>query len=191
MADKEYISAEQLQLNAYQLGAMVLESGFCPDLLIGLWRGGAPIALAMHELLNYCQCHCEVISLAVSSYQGATRQRLQIDSLQLNFALSKINTGSRILLVDDVHDSGHTLAFVCQQLKLAQQDYRIAVPYFKPTHSEVDFRPHFYLQETDNWLVFPHELETLSLQEISQHKTAGNFLADIISRYNDDRHLEL
>ena len=42
-------------------------------------------------------------------------------------------------------------------------------------------KPDYYLHETDKWLVFPHELEGLSMQEIKDNKPEVSKLIDQIS----------
>jgi hypothetical protein len=42
--------------------------------------------------------------------------------------------------------------------------------YYKPARRKVDITPDYYVHETDKWLVFPHELDGLSEQEIRDHK---------------------
>ena len=56
-------------------------------------------------------------------------------------------------------------------------DIRVAVPYYKPRRREVERQPDYYLEETDAWLMYPHSLEGLSLDEIREHRPA---LYDIV-----------
>jgi hypothetical protein len=55
---------------------------------------------------------------------------------------------------------------------------RVAVPWFKPTRNETDLVPDYYLHETAEWLVFPHELDALTLEEMQK---ARPLLHEIIS----------
>ncbi|MBT3992871.1 MAG: hypoxanthine phosphoribosyltransferase, partial [Gammaproteobacteria bacterium] len=56
---------------------------------------------------------------------------------------------------------------------------KVATPYFKPKKNETNRKPDFYVHETEKWLVFPHELEGLSLQEIIDSKPE---LGDLIKQ---------
>jgi hypothetical protein len=47
---------------------------------------------------------------------------------------------------------------------------RIATVYYKPDRNRSAVRPDYYVRETNNWLVFPHELQGLTRQEILDHK---------------------
>ena len=51
----------------------------------------------------------------------------------------------------------------------------------KPTKNKTDRKPDFYLHETDEWLVFPHELDGLTIDEIKENKPAVKDLIDKIS----------
>ena len=59
-------------------------------------------------------------------------------------------------------------------------DIRIATPYFKPNKNKTDLRPDYFVHETDEWLVFPHELKGLTKEEIREHKP---WVKDWIERY--------
>ena len=58
---------------------------------------------------------------------------------------------------------------------------RIATPYYKPENNQTNRKPDYYLQETSKWIVFPHELTGLSLEEISSNKPALSELIEKIS----------
>ena len=49
-------------------------------------------------------------------------------------------------------------------------EIRIATPYFKPSKNKTDRIPDYYIHETDEWLIFPHELQGLSMDEIKANK---------------------
>ncbi|MBT6583947.1 MAG: hypoxanthine phosphoribosyltransferase, partial [Gammaproteobacteria bacterium] len=47
---------------------------------------------------------------------------------------------------------------------------KIATPWYKPDRNTTDIVPDFFVHETDQWLVFPHELSGLSDEEIAADK---------------------
>ena len=61
-------------------------------------------------------------------------------------------------------------------------EIKIATPYFKPSKNQPDKRPDFYLHETDKWLVFPHEIDGLTIEEMEMNKPE---LKDLISKIKD------
>jgi hypoxanthine phosphoribosyltransferase len=78
-----------------------------------------------------------------------------------------------VLIVDDVFDTGNTIKAVTEELtKRARgnmpQDMRVAVPWYKPTRNQTDLVPDYYVKETAEWLVFPHELDALTPEEMQQ-----------------------
>ena len=90
-----------------------------------------------------------------------------------------------MLIVDDVHDTGHSIQQIISDIKFACKkntpDIKVATPYFKPTKNQTKNKPDFYLHETDDWLVFPHELDGLTIEEIKQNKPSLKDLIDDIS----------
>ena len=77
--------------------------------------------------------------------------------------------------MDDVFDSGNSIKAIMEALKEKMRrnmpkDVRIATPWFKPKNNITTMIPHYYIHETDQWLVFPHELEGLTRQEIFANK---------------------
>ena len=66
MTEKTYISADQLLDDSYRLGLQILESGFRPNFIVGVWRGGAPIGIAVQELLDYCGVETDHIAIRTS-----------------------------------------------------------------------------------------------------------------------------
>jgi hypothetical protein len=63
------------------------------------------------------------------------------------------------------------------------KDVRIACPWYKPTNSKVDIVPDYYVHETEEWLVFPHELSGLTQEEIAHGKSD---LSNILDLFKED-----
>ena len=49
---KVYISADTFMLDSWKLASMVRKSGWKPDVLLALWRGGAGVGIAVHEFFK-------------------------------------------------------------------------------------------------------------------------------------------
>jgi hypoxanthine phosphoribosyltransferase len=117
-----------------------------------------------------------------SAYRTIGERERHIRVHGLHYIIDEANAHDELLIVDDVFDSGHSIKALTEELtvKMRQnlpQTIRVATPWFKPSSNETDRRPDYYLHETSDWLIFPHELEGLSLEEIREGKTE---LADII-----------
>jgi hypothetical protein len=167
---KTVLSAQDLLEDSLRLGLDILESGFRPTLIIAIWRGGTPVGMAVQEILDYCGVESDHIAIRTSSYVGVD-QRGAVSVHGLNYIIKKICHDDRLLIVDDVFDTGNTIAAVIDELRNRARDntpddIRVAVPWYKPSRNETDLVPDYYVHETAEWLVFPHELDALSRDEL-------------------------
>ena len=170
--DKTVLTAEDLLHDSFNLGLQVLESGFEPTMIIAIWRGGTPVGMAVQEILAYCGVESDHIAIRTSSYIGVD-ERGAVAVHGLNYIIKKVCHDDRVLIVDDVFDTGNTVVAVIDELtKRARgntpEDIRVAVPWFKPSRNETDIVPDYYLRETAEWLVFPHELDALTPEEMKE-----------------------
>ncbi|MDE0460584.1 MAG: hypothetical protein OXI15_25135, partial [Chromatiales bacterium] len=101
-----YIGAQELLEDAFELGARVLESGFRPSFIVAIWRGGAPIGIAVQELLDYFGVESDHIAIRTSSYSGIDGRSSAVRVHGLNYLLKNIERDDRLLIVDDVFDTG-------------------------------------------------------------------------------------
>ena len=92
----------------------------------------------------------------------------------MRYLEKQVNAEDSILIVDDVFDTGLSVKQVIIDLKRHCRkntpEIRIATPYFKPANNRTDISPEYYIEESNKWLVFPHELDGLSDTEILEHK---------------------
>lgn len=168
--DKTVLSAQDLLEDSFHLGLDVLDSGFHPTMIIAIWRGGTPVGMAVQEILSYCGVQSDHIAIRTSSYVGVD-QRGAVAVHGLNYIIKKICHDDRLLIVDDVFDTGNTIVAVIAELKKrardnTPEDIRVAVPWYKPSRNETDIVPDYFIRETAEWLVFPHELDALSPDEL-------------------------
>lgn len=175
--EKHYISAQQLLEDSFRLAAQVYESGFRPDYIVGIWRGGAPIGIAVQEYFDYKQIETDHIAVRTSSYYGigTDKQSKEIRVHGLHYIIEHANADESILVVDDVFDSGRSVEALLEKLKQQMRlnlpkDIRIATPYYKPKNKKVELTPDYFIHESDEWLVFPHEVSGLTPEEIAAGK---------------------
>lgn len=190
MAAKHYITAQQLLDDSYQLGLKVLDSGFRPNLIIGLWRGGAPIAIAIHELLACLGCDADHVPLRTSLYRGVQKRAADVSIDGLEYFVDDGTPAGNILVVDDVFDTGLTARAVLAQLKercAAHADIRMATLWFKPDNNQTSLTPDYYLRQTSAWLVFPHELSGLSSAELANKPGIDALRTRLTSAVTGDR----
>ena len=160
--------------DAYALAGQVFESGFRPNYIVGVWRGGAPVAIAVHELLQVLGIEADHFAIRTQSYSGMGQREDDIVVDGLDYLSGRVAEGDALLLVDDVHDSGLSLQRVTSDLRRIyashRPEIRIATPYFKPVNNRVEGEPDYFLRKTEDWLVFPHELDGLTLAEMRANK---------------------
>ena len=177
MMDKHFISAEELLTDSFRLADQIFRSGFRPHFIVGVWRGGAPVGIAVQEYLDYMGVETDHIAIRTSSYYGINQQDKEVRVHGLNYIIDHVNSDDELLLVDDVFDSGRSVIAILDELKLKTranlpETIKIATPYYKPDRNTTEIIPDFYVHETDRWLVFPHELAGLSSEEIAYAKPA-------------------
>jgi uncharacterized protein len=129
------------------LAMEVLASGFQPDFVIAIARGGLLLAGAIAYALDVKNCG----SLNVEFYTGVD-ERLPMPVVLPPLLDQTSLAGKRVLLADDVSDSGRTLALVVDLLKASGAEVRSVVLYTKPgTVHEPDYTWH----RTSLWISFP------------------------------------
>lgn len=186
MIKKHYISAQSLLEDSFRLGDLIYQSGFRPTFILALWRGAAPIGIAVQEFFACKGIVTDHIAIRTSSYQGIDGQAPEVTLFGLNYLIKNVTNEDRFLIIDDVLDTGHTIDAVIMALHEKMRlntpaDIRVAVPYYKPSRNQTDRVPDYYLHETDEWLKFPHSLEGLSEQEVKTHRAE---LFSILSEAN-------
>ena len=115
-ATKIFISEEQHIIDSYQLGAAIFASDYRPTFVLGVWRGGSTVALAVQECLAYLGVATNHITVR-TSYEGRDQYERSVEFKEnirvhgKSYALESICAEDRLLIVDDVYHSGrHTTA---------------------------------------------------------------------------------
>lgn len=185
MTEKIYINADDLLHDGFRLGLEIFRAGFRPDLIVGIWRGGTPVGIAVQEILQHCGVAADHTAIRTASYAGIGVREKTVQVYGLDYLLARVAAQTRLLIVDDVFDTGLSVQAVLDELRAQAgdrlpTDIRIATPWFKPANNQSRLSPHFYLHQTHQWLVFPHEIQGLSPEEIHNHKPA---LARLLRQY--------
>lgn len=176
MSDKVYITAQQLLVDSFKVAAQVYDDGFRPDYIVGIWRGGAPIGIAVQEFYDFKGVETDHIAVRTSSYYGIGQQSKEIKVHGLHYIIENANADDSLLIVDDVFDSGRSIYALKEKLAELMRlnlpkDIRVACPYYKPKNKKVPMTPDYFIHESDEWLVFPHELSGLTPEEIANGKS--------------------
>lgn len=185
---KVFLEEEQMLRDGYRLGVEIYRSGFRPDFIVGLWRGGSAVGLYVQESLQHLGVKTDHISVR-TSYAGmpsyaamVSEPRRQIRVHGTQYLLENLDAEDSLLIVDDVYSSGYSVQAVIERLtqrtkRNMPHDVRVAVPFYKPAQNKTGRAPDYFLHETDDWLVLPYEIQGLSRAEIDEHKS---FLSPIL-----------
>jgi uncharacterized protein len=120
------------------------------DAILAITRGGMIPACLVSEELNIRN----VLTAAVMFYTDV--EETLKEPVFLQFPSDPLLVGKRLLIVDDVWDSGKTAHSVRERVRRAGGQAKVAVIHFKPNKSHFPGDgPDFYAAETDAWIVYP------------------------------------
>ena len=147
MTEFRYISWPEYGNLAEALAEKVRSSDKPFDLVIGIARGGIPVAMVVSDHLGV-----KIDFINVKSYKGIAERT----SPKILSTLTEGVSGKSILLVDDLVDHGVTMEMVRKYLSDQQPNLLQTAVLFKKPWSK--FEPDYYLEVVDKWVVFPFEL---------------------------------
>lgn len=179
---KTFITADSLFTDSFKLARMIYDSGYKPDVILVLWRGGTPVGIVVHEFLLLKGIKSYHTAIKAESYTGiGRRKRPVIDNLKM--IIKNIKRNAHVLVIDDIFDTGKTMDCVRKALRCKTKNLKTAALYLRGDTRSL-FLPDFYMRKTFNWIVFPHELIDLTKQEIKKKGL-------LISRLVDDLRNEI
>ncbi|MHA1168104.1 MAG: phosphoribosyltransferase [Candidatus Hodarchaeales archaeon] len=148
----EVINWNEVQSLSRDMFNKIIADGFLPDVIVGVARGGWIPARLLSDLFERKQ-HTILASMKVEFYSGLGKRRSRpIISQDLSYPSIQ---GKKILVVDDIADTGKSLETVVDFLEFKGPSViKIATLFFKERSVVV---PDFYEVVTDSWIVFPHE----------------------------------
>ena len=173
--NKIYISAQSLLKDSFLIGKQILESDFTPNFIVGVWRGGTPVGIAVQEMLAFFGQQSDHIAVRTSLYRGIDKREDVVRVHGLDYLITNMNNEDSLLIVDDVFDTGRSIEAVINTLQSKMRrncpsQIRVATPWFKPSKNATQRVPDYFVHEADDWLVFPHELDGLDVDEIESGK---------------------
>lgn len=179
---KLYIQPGQLRTDSYELASRILADKFVPDVMVSLFRGGVFIGNCIHEVFNRRadtkgKPRVNHIDIRTSKYYGIDKANATVQVHGLSYLTDIVTPETKVLIVDDIFDTGLTIEalLTAMQEKLDDKlpkDIRVATVYYKPTRNQTKREPNYYLYDTSRWVVFPHEVEGMTLEEIREAKGA-------------------
>ena len=106
--EKHFIRSENLIEDSFKLAWRVYEDGYRPNYIIGVWRGGSPIGIAVQEFFSVLGVLSDHIAIRTSHYQGMDERANQVQVFGLNYIIKQVESEDSVLIVDDVHAVSYT-----------------------------------------------------------------------------------
>ncbi|MEM1565763.1 MAG: phosphoribosyltransferase [Candidatus Bathyarchaeia archaeon] len=128
----------------------IRKDNFKPDIIVGVSRGGWPPARVLSDLLE----NPNLANVRAEFYIGVAETKGEPTLTQ---PVSARVAGKKVLVVDEVADTGKSLQLIREHLKAEGAcEVRIATIYLKPWSI---VKPDYYAKETSRWIVFPWEVK--------------------------------
>jgi len=177
--NERFIAADDLLRDSFQLAADIFEAGFEPDFLVGLWRGGSAVGIAVQEGLEYFGVKTDHIAIR-TSYTGAPRYTQMVNTAEsirvhgLQYLLENLCSHHSMLIVDDVYSTGSSVSAVIDQLtrktrRNLPKDIRVASVWYRPSEKTLR-EPEYFVHKTSDWLVLPYEMTGFSIDELRANR---------------------
>lgn len=184
---KEFLPYDTVRDNAIKLAKRISDDGFDPDVIYVSLRGGAYLGNVVSEYFKVLRKASGVrpvfyAAVVARSYSDIMmREKVMVDGW--TYSPEHLRTGDKVLLVDDIFDSGRTinhLVDILLQKGLPRKDVKVAVhdyKYFAFKESQLPIQPDYWCRkheirgpEEDLWIHYmSHELIGLSPAELAEH----------------------
>jgi len=182
---KEFLQFDTVRNNALKLAYRIFNEGFMPDVIYVSLRGGAYLGNVISEyfkIVHKGQRPVYYAAVVARSYTGvATADSVRVDGW--TYSPEHLRVGDRVLLIDDIFDSGRTINCLAQIILdkgIPRQDLKIAVhdyKYFTDKPNQLPIQPDYWcrkhdksVNDEDYWIHYmSHELVGLTEKEIIEN----------------------
>ncbi|MEM3054663.1 MAG: phosphoribosyltransferase [Candidatus Bathyarchaeia archaeon] len=151
------------------LAKEIRKDSFKPDIIVGVSRGGWPPARVLSDLLD----NPNLANVKVEFYLGVAETK---DTPTLTQPVSVKVAGKKVLVVDEVADTGKSLKIIKEHLaEEGAAEVKIATIYYKPWSI---ITPDYYVKETSCWIVFPWEVKETVRKIVKKCREKGTSLEE-------------
>lgn len=155
-----------------RLAEEIRKDSFKPDIIVGVSRGGWPPARVLSDLLD----NPNLANVKVEFYLGVAETK---DKPTITQPVSVNVKGKKVLVVDEVADTGKSLKIIKEHLtKEGANEVKIATIYYKPWSL---ITPDYYVKETSCWIVFPWEVKETVRKIVKKCREKGKPLEEEIA----------
>ncbi len=161
----EVPSWDQIYDFLLNIAKRIRRNGFEPDIILGVSRGGWPPARVMSDLLE----NPNVVNVAAEFYVGVAETR---DKPVITQPVSVSVKDKKVLVVDDIADTGQSLKLVLSHLEEeGASEVKTTTIYYKPWSALI---PDYYEKETTSWIIFPWERKETVKKIVERYKCQGS-----------------
>jgi hypoxanthine phosphoribosyltransferase len=165
-----HLTWDDVQGLTEEVARKIRASGFSPDVIVAVSRGGFDPARILCDQLDVRRLAC----VQVESYDGMSRTKEPVVVIPINTDLRE----KRVIVVDDVSDSGASLLKARDHaLSKGALDARTATLHVKPWSK---FRPDYFSRSADAWVVYPWELRETLLVVVGKLRSEGVEGSDLV-----------
>lgn len=162
IAKYQVVGWNQVYKLLLNLSKSICKSGFKPEVIVGVSRGGWLPGRVLSDLLE----NKNLANVKIESYFGVNEL---MGKSRLTQTVSIAVLGKKVLIVDEVADSGRSLQLITKHiLEQGASEVKTAVIYFKDCCS---FKPNYYVKETAHWVIFPWEIKETIRTVYEKYKT--------------------
>ena len=156
-----------------KLAEKIRKDKFEPDVIVGVSRGGWPPARVLSDLM----CNPNLANVRAEFYLGVAETK---EEPVLTQPVSIAVAGKKVLVVDEVADTGKSLKLVKEHLiKQGAVEIKIATVYYKPWSI---VKPDYYEKETSQWIVFPWEIKETVRKIVKRCREKGKSVEEETAR---------
>ena len=182
---KEFLPYDKVRNNSLKMAYKIIQDGFIPDVIYVSLRGGAYVANVVSEYFKLARkdVHPVLYAAVVARSYTDIRQRDRVMIDGWTYSPEHLRPGDKILLVDDIFDTGKTINYLVDVLLekgIPRKDIKVAVhdyKYFTYKETQLPIQPDYWCRkfeitkpEDDRWIHYmSHELVGLSQEELEEN----------------------
>lgn len=181
----------EIEESLLALADKINASGYRPEMIVGIARGGWVVARILSDLLNVR----DLASIKIEFYKGVDEK---VKVPKITQPISASPSGKVVLVADDVADTGESLILAHRHLvDQGARTLKVATIHYKPWSR---FKPDYYCLETDDWIMYPWEIretmeylvkiwkeETADTEQLKERLASTGISRSIIDRFINSR----
>jgi hypoxanthine phosphoribosyltransferase len=201
---KEFLSYNTVRNNALKMAHRIFHDGFIPDIIYVSLRGGVYLGNVISEYFKAIQSRTRPVyyaAVVARSYTGIHESE-EVKVEGWTYSPESLRTGDKVLLVDDIFDSGRTinhLANIIMTKGIPRKDLKVAVhdyKYFSDMNEHFPVQPDYWsrkhelsLEDDNFWIHYSsHELIGLSSGELEEYYYKDDpELREVLNIINKDK----